>query len=126
MGRRLVERAVTPDLLLTSPAVRAHTTASLIAAELAYSLDDLETVDELYGADTATFLEILSDLSDDVEHVMFFGHNPEITNFVNRTADAGIENVPTCGVVEMEFPIDTWSEIISARGSVITFDYPKK
>lgn len=125
MGRRLVKRAVAPDLMITSPATRAHTTAGLIAAELGYSQDELEIVDELYGADTVIFLEILSGLSDDVSHVMLFGHNPEITNFVNRTANAAIENIPTCGIVEIEFPIDSWSEIGRSRGTVVIFDYPK-
>lgn len=126
MGRRLLQRSVSPDLLIASPATRAHGTAKLIATELRYSLDEVQIVHELYGADTATFLAILSGLSDDIGHVMVFSHNPGVTNFVNRTASAEIANIPTCGVVELEFPIESWSEIGSSQGTVIHFDYPKK
>ena len=126
MGRRLVKRDVTPDLLITSPAVRAHTTASLIAAELGYHQEDLETVDDLYGAATFTILAVLSVLPDEVSHVMFFCHNPGITDFVNRCSDAKIDNIPTCGIVDIEFPIDRWDEIVDTKGRFTRFDYPKK
>jgi phosphohistidine phosphatase len=126
MGRRLVERGIAPDLLITSPAVRAHTTADLIAAELGYPPDDVERVNDLYGADADTMLTVLSALPDSVEHVMFFSHNPGITHFVNTVTDASIENIPTCGIVEIEFSVDSWSQIGESRGRFIHFDYPKK
>ena len=54
------------------------------------------------------------------------GHNPGITDFVNRVANADIENVPTCGVVRLEFTIDEWRLAQPGRANVIDFDYPKR
>jgi phosphohistidine phosphatase len=57
---------------------------------------------------------------------MLVGHNPAITDFVNMMADAGIENIPTCGLVELSLPIDHWSDIQTGGATLIDFDYPKK
>ena len=57
---------------------------------------------------------------------MLVGHNPAITEFVNDMANADIDNIPTCGVVELSLPIDNWSDIEFGQATLIDFDYPKK
>ncbi len=126
MGQRLLKRSVRPDIWITSPANRAETTAHLIANQMGYAVEDIIVRDELYGAGTTQILEVLSEVPNHCEHAMFFCHNPGITDFVNRIANARIANIPTCGVVELEFQIDEWSDITRTRGVKKNFDYPKK
>ncbi|WP_459573846.1 SixA phosphatase family protein [Cupriavidus sp. 8B] len=45
MGKRRIDRGVEPDLLVSSPALRALTTAHLIADEIGYKRKDI-VVDE--------------------------------------------------------------------------------
>ena len=50
----------------------------------------------------------------------------DLAREVNRLANADIENVPTCGVVRLEFTIDEWRLAQPGRANVIDFDYPKR
>lgn len=127
MGQRLAARGVVPDLIVTSPAVRARITAEVIAVEIGYPTSDIEVIEDLYGADVAEVIEILVALDDSVCHVAVFGHNPCLTSFVNHiVTGAGIENIPTCGVAELSFAAEHWAGIENAEAKLLEFDYPKK
>lgn len=117
---------VEPDLLISSPAVRALTTAQIIAGELDYPDDAIRLEERLYGAGPATMIEVLSETDDEIGHVMFFSHNPGITEFVNRIAGAGTDNMPTCGVARMEFDVASWNNLHGAKALLIDLDYPKR
>ena len=57
---------------------------------------------------------------------MLVGHNPAITDFVNDMANGNIDNIPTCGLVQLSLPIGAWSEIEFSSAELVDFDYPKK
>ena len=58
--------------------------------------------------------------------LMVFGHNPCITEFSNYLSDKYLDNIPTCGIVEIELRIESWNEIDEDCGTFINFEYPKK
>jgi phosphohistidine phosphatase len=115
---------VSPDLLLSSPAERARTTAAIMAEAIGYPVAEIRLDDRVYSADFEQLLEVVWALDDRFEHVILFGHNPTITEFVNRTAGAGIVNVPTCGIVELRFEVQHWVDC--DRAKLMHYDYPKK
>ena len=125
MGKRLADRGVRPSLLLTSPAKRARETARLIARELNYPLEFIQSESELYLATPETILQVVARQDDGFNDVMVFGHNPGITELANRLGDRDIDNVPTCGVVGIELDVQEWAEIVAADGKTVFFDYPK-
>ncbi len=125
MGKRLANRGVRPSLLLTSPAKRARETARLIARELNYPLEFIQSESELYLATPETILQVVARQDDGFNDVMVFGHNPGITELANRLGDRDIDNVPTCGVVGIELDVQEWAEIVAADGKTVFFDYPK-
>jgi phosphohistidine phosphatase len=51
MGERLAKRDVRPDLILSSPARRALTTAQLIAKKFDYKRKDIVVDDRLYAVE---------------------------------------------------------------------------
>ena len=57
---------------------------------------------------------------------MLVGHNPAITEFANAMANVAIENMPTCGFVQLQLDIDTWSQAELGKATMLVFDYPKK
>jgi phosphohistidine phosphatase len=57
---------------------------------------------------------------------MLVGHNPAITEFTNEMANVDIDNIPTCGLVQLSLPIDAWAEIEFSVAELVDFDYPKK
>jgi phosphohistidine phosphatase len=84
MGKRLAKRDVMPNLILSSPARRALTTAEIIAKKLGYKRKDIVVDDRLYSSAVDDLLNVVQKLSDKLERVMLFGHNPELTEFAPR------------------------------------------
>ena len=126
MGKRLKERGIYPDLMLSSPAVRALSTCREIAAVLGYPFDHIKTDKRIYHADETAILEVLKEIKDHYKSVMIFGHNPGFTTFVNSLFGENINNLPTCGVVGGKLSIDKWSDIHFGCGEMKFFDYPKR
>lgn len=126
MGKRLKEKKPVVDLFLSSPAKRAFTTAEKIAEFLNYPEEKIKTDRALYHAEDGEILQIVKELSDKHDVVFLFGHNPGLTDFVNRLTDAVIDNVPTCGVVACKLNIESWRQTDWGTGKVEFFDYPKK
>ena len=127
MGKRLKEKDIHADLLLSSPAKRALSTAKRIAKELKYPKDDIKTDRRLYHADEETMLTVVRELKDNRNVVMIFSHNPGLTEFVNSlmNGELDIDNVPTCGVVAFQFNFDSWKDVDWGKGKLLFFDYPK-
>src|SRR6266576_332308 len=99
MGKRLAKRDVKPDLILSSPARRALTTAEIIAKKLDYKLKHIVVDDRLYAGAVHDLLNVVHKLGDKLERVMLFGHNPELTEFAHRLSSE-ITRMPTCAVAE--------------------------
>lgn len=126
MGRRLITHGVRPSLILTSSAKRARETAKLVAREIGYPIEFLQTEKSLYLADPETILEVIEQQDDTFSDIVICIHNPGITDLANRLSSQSIDNVPTCGMIVIEVDTDSWSEISSSRRKFINFDYPKK
>ncbi len=126
MAARFLERGGAVQRIITSPAVRARTTARLMAENIRYPVDGLVSNPELYLAGTGMYLKAASLVDEDCGAAMLVGHNPSITEFVNLMADAGIDNIPTCGLAALELPVDSWADVRAGGATLAEFDYPKK
>ncbi len=125
MGTRLAQRKERPDLIVSSPAVRALETARIIARKLGYPRKDIVLKDRLYGAGIVELLDVIRDADDSLVTLMLFGHNPGLTELANHLGPRPIPNLPTCGVLHLGFDTDTWSAVGYARGDEVLFDFPK-
>jgi phosphohistidine phosphatase len=126
MARRLRERKLRPDLILTSPAVRALSTASIMARELKVPVDRIAQDERLYLAEVKAILAVVRELGGDARHVMLFAHNPGITDCANElSAGERIDNMPTCCVFTACFAVDDWSQLERNSGVEAEFDYPR-
>jgi|SRR4030095_367870 len=126
MGKILAEREEKPDFIISSPAKRAYSTAKRMAKEFDYSTEKIHIDESLYMGDTDDFYKVIQSTSDEFNRIMLFSHNPEITYFANSAASANIDNIPTCGVVRVDFETNSWKEIKNKKGKLVFFDYPKK
>jgi phosphohistidine phosphatase len=126
MGKRLKEKDIHPDLLISSPAKRAFSTCKKIAEVLRY--DEKKIIDDrrLYHAGPDQIHEVIKGIRETADVVMLFGHNPGLTDFVNDICDeANIDNIPTCGVVALNFKTDSWKIVAHENCKLEFFDYPK-
>jgi len=84
MGKRLAKRDAKLDLLVSSPALRALTTAKLIADEMGYKRNDIVVDDRLYASSPDDLLAVIRALDNKLGRVMLVGHNPEFTDLAHR------------------------------------------
>ena len=125
MAERLMKQKIVPQLVVSSPALRALTTAKFFTDTWQMPLKNIQLEPSIYEASVKTLLSVINNLDNKYDKIALFGHNPGFTDFVNYLSNANIYNVPTCGVVLLEFQADDWAEVSSGTGTLIDFDYPK-
>lgn len=109
MGHLLKKKEIIPDLILSSPAVRARMTAEEVSKKSHYKKDVL-FVDKLYMAEAPDIIETICTLPDDLETVLLIGHNPGL-EYTLQLLTGKIESLPTASIACISLPIEHWSEL---------------
>ncbi|WP_207427270.1 histidine phosphatase family protein [Pedobacter sp. SYSU D00535] len=125
MAKRLLKKHLIPQHLVSSPAVRAITTAKYFADILGFSEKEIQREQKIYEASASDLLEVLNKLDNKHDFVALFGHNPGLTTLAVSLSDSDIYNIPTCGMLLIEFPFDDWSLISYGTGVKKMYDFPK-
>ena len=126
MAQRLMDRKITIDAFISSPAKRAKKTATLFCETMGGSENDIVLVSSLYNAPFEVFYEVINGVSNSFNTIAIFAHNPGITYFVNElSSSVQIDNMPTCGVFAINLDINNWSEFAKSKKNFLFFDYPK-
>jgi phosphohistidine phosphatase len=127
MARRLKHRDLKPDKILSSPAVRALATATIMARELGVSAQKVHQDERLYLAAAKDILAVVREFGGRTRHLMLVGHNPGLTDFADRiSGERSLDNLPTCAVYTLQFAIKDWSELEWDSGVDAELDYPKR
>src|ERR1700754_2640577 len=127
MARRLKRVSPKPDRVLSSPAVRAITTATIMVRELNISAQKVQQDERLYLASPKDMLAVIRELGGRSRHLMVVGHNPGITEFADKiSAERSVDNLPTCAVYTLQFAIAAWRELEWESGVDAELDYPKR
>ena len=124
MGQRLVQRGVKPDVLLSSTATRALTTAEHLGKAMGIKRKEIVVIDRLYEAAPDVLLSVIQELGDKPKRVMLVAHNPGLAELVHKLASE-ITDMPTCAIAEFAFAMTSWSDIGKAEPGNVVFDYPK-
>jgi len=125
MAEMLRGKIKTIDHIVSSPAVRALTTAGYFAEAFRKSKSSIEEVPALYHAADETILGVTKGLEATQDAVLLFGHNPGLTTFVNRYSDEFLDNLPTCGIARIELASTRWREFGPSKARMNAFYYPK-
>jgi phosphohistidine phosphatase len=125
MARRLLKNDVKIDAFISSPAVRALTTAEYFAE--AFDIKKKQVIQEpsLYHPTNEIFFDIISKIDDRYKTVAIFSHNPGITEFAAQLCDTRIDDMPTCAIFAVKTDIQSWKEFEKAKKKFWFFDYPK-
>lgn len=126
MAEMMTLKETRPDVLITSTAKRARSTARRFRDVYGLSKDLVFKDGRLYLATPDEILSVLRELPEDYRTVAFFGHNPGITDFANLFAEDYIENVPTCGVVKLVSTAEHWYDLNTLNTQRTAFYYPKQ
>ena len=127
MGLRFAKRYPEVDyVMISSPAKRAVSTARLFAEASGYALEDIIIDERIYLADVILLNDIVAGFDEAWSHVVLIGHNPGFTDFVNKATKHFIENLPTAGVAELQYQVNSWPEIEAAQATLAELDIPKR
>ncbi len=116
-----------PDLLVSSPANRAFTTATFFAEVFGIEDAQIQVVPQIYEAYTNDILEVIGSLPETAQTVCIFGHNPTMTSLANMFAGgAYIPNVPTCGILKLSSTAEKWTAFSTDNTERVAFHFPKQ
>lgn len=126
MAAALKQRELMPDQILSSTALRALNTASIIAQELGYSSSNIQTESDLYLASARTILTCVQKLDEELSTVFVFGHNPGMHEAAMRlTSDLRLSEFPTLAVARIEFDLEFWGEVDWNTGRLVELLIPR-
>lgn len=125
IGSYLSLRNTTPDIILSSCALRAAQTCDLLSEKIAFD-GPKHYLEELYLTSPDVIREIIMIQESHIDSMFIIGHNPQLTELANILSDEHISKLPSLGVVAIEFDIDEWSELAQSKGEIDFFIYPKQ
>jgi phosphohistidine phosphatase len=125
MGERIRDHDIRPSLIISSPALRAWSTAKCIAEKINYPLEFLQREHSLYLASLDDLLDVVVAQDNGFNSLMIVGHNPGLTRFANYLSPAVTDNLQTAGVVSVKIDCDDWNLYEHPETELLVYDYPK-
>jgi len=125
MAGMLHQRIDRIDLVVSSPANRAITTASYFAREFGIHIESIKQELKIYEAPLYSLLEVVNDLDNNINSVLMFGHNPGFSHFLAYLTGE-ISHMPTCSIAQIQFDLEDWKLVSANTGRLIDLDYPKR
>lgn len=115
LGKFLNESNYNIDLMIASDAVRASTTATLIAEKINFPISQIALNEKIYTGDLNDLLTILKDVPDSIHNLMLVGHNPTISELYNYLCGVQHLSMSTCELNLITLTVK-WKELIENCG----------
>jgi phosphohistidine phosphatase len=104
-----LSRRILPDLMVSSPAIRAYSTAMIMARRFSYLPAQIRLEQAIYNAGTGNLLQVLRSLPEKSSCVFLFGHNPGLTDLANHLCGPVCAHLPTAGIAVIQLHADRLS-----------------
>ncbi|MDZ8119862.1 SixA phosphatase family protein [Pontiella agarivorans] len=126
MGRRLKEKGILPEIIISSPARRATETLDGLNRELQVNPDSVFMQKRLYEASTEILIEIIQALNNTADSALIIGHNPSMSWAIEKLSAEPGGNLPTCSVAAIRLDSNDWNLAGICTGELLFIDYPRK
>ena len=110
IAEKIKEQNFIPDLIVSSPAIRALHTAMITARVFGYPYQKILIDPVIYGDSEGEIVQFIKNTSDTINNLFIFGHNPVLTSLANLYLSQHTD-LPTSGAIILQFNISKWSEI---------------
>lgn len=125
MAEKFKEKNIAVDLIISSTAYRAISTAKAFASSIEYDFDKIRQELGIYEVGQRYVIQELTKLDDNINTVMLFGHNPDFSSLAKYLCGDFQYQMTTCSIVCIDFEFENWSNIKNVSGKVRFFEYPK-
>ena len=124
LAKILKQKEVTPDLIISSPTKRTKDTLDFFIKEFDYK-GEIIFEESIYEAPYINILKVIKNIDDKHKTIFLFGHNPGFNDLADFLLGRFEDNIPTCGVLKLNFNISKWEDIKEKIGILEFFIYPK-
>ena len=119
MGKKLQSLGIIPDVIVSSPAIRAQETADIIKKEIGF-FGEIIYNKKIYNATTDKITEVIHRLSHDLECVFIVGHNPGLNEIVHELMGDFV-HLGTCSVFGLQFASEKWQDLGTSHKEKVLF-----
>ncbi|HET6588762.1 MAG TPA: histidine phosphatase family protein [Candidatus Nitrosocosmicus sp.] len=127
MGEYLKSMDLMPDMIITSSALRARETATLLCRQSGY--DGMVEVNfSLHEGDTTSYIQAITTSHEDKNKLLIVGHNPTLEQLLSLLTNKTV-SLPTCTLVQIKLNVASWNKVIYHSGSkpeIVNIWRPKK
>ena len=124
MGELLKDEDLIPDFILCSSAVRAHSTAILVAKTCTYT-GEINHTRKLYLARPQAYIEVLREVDEKHARVLVVGHNPGLESLIQALTGEAIA-MPTAALAYVELSLKRWKDLdINTECKLVNLSRPK-
>lgn len=124
MGRWIQQQKLLPDIIASSPAERAKTTARLVAEACGFT-SQLKLVSKFYGGGPEAYVHWLQKLTEDCRIPLVVGHNPDLETLLTILTGE-VAALPTAALAEVELSVARWATLTrSPSGKLLNLWTPK-
>jgi phosphohistidine phosphatase len=116
-----------PDTIITSSALRAIETTTLLCRQSGYN-GIVEVNFSFHEGNTASYLQAISTSNEDKSRLLIVGHNPTLEQLINILTNKSVR-LPTCTLVQIKLNVPSWDNVIHSSGSkseIVNIWRPKK
>ena len=112
MGKVLFEEGIVPEIIISSSAIRARSTAKKVAKSSHYK-GEVIIESSLYRGGPIEYLNVLRRQPDQTRTVLMVGHNPDIEQLLEMLTRKEII-MPTCSLAAVNLPMDQWKKLTNS------------
>ena len=123
MSNKLSYKGICPELFISSPSNRTLQTASIMKESLRLNVP-IEIDKEIYSGGIHDLSNVVTNISNKIELIAIFGHNPTMSNIANLISKKSILGFPTCSVLHCSYKINSWVDFQFSEGIMLSFDIP--
>ena len=124
MGQYLLVKDQIPDLIISSTAVRAKTTAQL-AIKSANWQSKFILERGIYGGSPKYLLELVRSQNNQYTSLCLVGHEPNFSSFISKATCHGYLDFTTANMAKINFNVDLWIKVQFLKGKLEWHQQPK-
>ncbi|MFM2048366.1 MAG: hypothetical protein RI955_914 [Bacteroidota bacterium] len=124
MAKRLTDKNILPEIIVSSYAKRTMQTTEKMAAVFNVTNLKIEYLESLYNASPLHIKAAIAAIDDVYNSIMIVCHNPGISDFVNALKSKTTFGMPTAGVAVFTIETNSWNDFFESKNELILFDYP--
>lgn len=111
MADKLLKQQFIPEKVFSSPAKRARQTAEIFCQTFGIPAGEITIEEKLYFHGAGIIVGVVKKTDDSINKIMIAGHNPDFTDVANQFISQNLYNLPTAGVVVLQFDCASWNDI---------------